>query len=292
MTDSSKPRHGFDAPPHDPGMTPGFGTETGSSSDLSSDPDRAEARMRRALGLGTDTRAEPASPAAGRDAPVPPRPVAHARKRRFVQDGEIQVAVLNGRREHAAGASGTPPVNRLAAAEAAAGTERAARLRAERALHEAQELVRDLQTKHGHAALARDEAAEAARASAAEIEMLRQALRAAEEERGAARAAREQAELAWREAGDALAAERAAREEAERALRVAEAARAAPEAQKKATQAPKPHATARTAAKSPAAKRPVAKKAAPKARAQKPVRWWVRASAPAKKATAARKPRR
>ena len=74
---------------------------------------------------------------------------------RFVQDGDVPVTVLNRSRPHEAEPS--TGSNRLGMAEAALASERTARLRAERALSEAQAAMRDLQTKLGHAELARQE---------------------------------------------------------------------------------------------------------------------------------------
>ncbi len=97
--------------------------------------DETEARMRRALGL--EGRARRASPFAGR---VEEKGFGPGRaRRRFVPEKEATAA----------------PDGHLAEALA---TERAAREHAEQALRHAQETIRDLQTKLGHAELARDEA--------------------------------------------------------------------------------------------------------------------------------------
>ena len=107
--------------------------------------------MRRNLGL--DQSSPPLTPYSTRHAER------HQQPRRFVRDGEVQVVVLN-RRDTAAD-SVAPPQNRLAVAEGALKTEQAARQRSERALAESQAAVHELQTKIGHANLARDEAVEA-----------------------------------------------------------------------------------------------------------------------------------
>jgi len=88
----------------------------------------------------------------------------HQQPRRFVRDGEVPVVLVSRRDQGADGAaaSGSLPVNRLAMAEHAYDTEHAARQRCERALTEVQLTVRELQTKIGHAHLARDEAVDTA----------------------------------------------------------------------------------------------------------------------------------
>jgi hypothetical protein len=161
------------------------------SSPATSDRDSDELEMRRALGLG----------AASADRPVPfaRMPENHSSdrpKRRFVSDGEVPVVVVQGRREfgnRTTAPAVTSPVNRLDAAQAALAAEREAREAAERALAEAQAVIHELQTKLGHAALAREE------------------LRAAAQRADAARQAAE----------TALAAERDARLAAEDAVKAA-----------------------------------------------------------------------
>jgi hypothetical protein len=119
----------------------------------------AEARMRRALGLNGVPRTHHGPPAADH-----PEAAARQRKftpgphrRRFAQDGDIPTTFL--RRD--TGEEGQAP-SRLEAAEAALTHETTARERAERALQEAQAHIHDLQTKLGHAELARQEALQAA----------------------------------------------------------------------------------------------------------------------------------
>ncbi len=182
--------------------------------------------MRRALGLvGRKLAAPEQSQSAPRTASAPrstqmQTPERH--KRRFVSDGEVPVTVL--RREHGVDApplrpaSGASPSNRLDAAEAALRAERGARERAERALAEAQALIRDLRTKLGHAELARNEALETAKTEIAAAASSRAAANEELNQLHAARAAQQAAE-------QQLADERIARERAERALR--EARRAA-----------------------------------------------------------------
>jgi hypothetical protein len=175
-----------------------------------------EAQMRRALGLfGAPRRPEPersAQPAAPR---TPDRFGAAGHKRRFVQDGEVPVTVLHGRREHPA--TEAPGANRqdTAAAEAALNDEKAARLKAER---EANATIHDLQTKLGHANLAQQELQAAAQRNQATIATQQAELRELTERLA-------QAEQRLGAAEEEFAAEHETRLAVERALRLAEAAR-------------------------------------------------------------------
>lgn len=119
----------------------------------------------------------------------------HQQPRRFVRDGEVPVVVLSRRDPAGEGgaASGSLPINRLAVAEGERDAEHAARQRSERALAEAQAMVHELQTKIGHADLARDEAIERAARFRAENERLKLELIAE-------RAARAEAEQAFQKA--------------------------------------------------------------------------------------------
>jgi hypothetical protein len=181
-----------------------------------------EAQMRRALGLfGAPRRQEPERPAP----PAPNRqtdrfgPAGH--KRRFVQDGEVPVTVLHGRREHAADA----PTNRLEAAETAAASEHSAREKAERALAEAQALIHDLQTKLGHANLARTELQEAARREHEAMTAIREDLAVKTQQLVAAEEARAAAEARLVVVEEEYASEQAARVQAEQLRADAEKAR-------------------------------------------------------------------
>ncbi len=135
--------------------------------DTSATPDlsQEEAQMRRNLGVESRAGSYPFR--------VNER---HQSARRFVRDGEVPVVVVNRRDPAVEG--GAAPVNRLALAESALGAEQALRQRCERSLQEAQASLRELQTKIGHALLARDEALEANRVLAAENERLRAELAA------------------------------------------------------------------------------------------------------------------
>ena len=167
----------------------------------------AEARMRRALGdLDTHAAANGrAGNEAGRvrtESRAPERHSGDRPRARFVQDGDVPVTVLNRTRPHEADASGGN--NRLSVAEAALATERTARLRAERALSEAQATVHDLQTKWGHTELARQDLARRLDAEKASFEVERSALQARElsltEELATERMARIRAEAGARPA--------------------------------------------------------------------------------------------
>jgi hypothetical protein len=102
-------------------------------------------------------------------------------KPRFVQDGEVPFVIVHGRRDnglHAVDpqvAMGASPTNRLEVAETGLKAERKARECAERSLTEALATIRDLQTKLGHATLARDEA----RADARRVEIKNRAVEVA-----------------------------------------------------------------------------------------------------------------
>ena len=208
-----------------------------------SQADAAEIRMRRALGLANDKpQRDGAAPEQTRRLGLRPRSSetlpSGRTPRRFVQDGEVPVTVVRGRWTEAQSAN-QPVVNRLAAAEEAAETERSRRERAERALQESADTVRDLQTKQAHIELARDEALLALKRSVGALELLHAALRSHQEQLAAMQEAMEAGERAVRAGSAALSTARAA---AEAALREAAAARQSPKK--------------RTREASPAAERP------------------------------------
>ena len=221
--------------------------------------------MRRALGLTGDRADRSNSPKPERPQEGPPgrlagQPSADKPRHRFVQDGAVPVTVLNRHRPDEANGS---PVGRTAI-EAALQDERAGRDRAERSLHEALATVRDLQTKLGHAELARRKAsgtAEMARAAA-------DALRAEHQEQA----------LRWTED---LAAERAARVAAEAALAEAVVARELARRTRPSASAAQPSldlqdAPPATGAKAPrAVAKRVRKAAQPRQREPQPVKWWL-----------------
>ena len=103
-----------------------------------------ELRMRRALGLRTDS-------------PRPPqqRQEPARQRHRFVQDGEVPVVVLGGDGKlHAASQVG----EQVATLEAALAVERAAHASATRSLEATRATIQSLQTRLAHAELAFDEA--------------------------------------------------------------------------------------------------------------------------------------
>ncbi len=140
--------------------------------------------MRQALGLFGQRASHPETGGGSRQGGGAHMQVG-ARRHRFVQDGEVPVSVVRGRREQVASqvpAPRTDARDRLLDEQTA---ERTGREQAERRLTEAQTLIRTLQTRLGHAELERDEAIE-------EAKSLRQQLateRAAAEEKLAERAA-------------------------------------------------------------------------------------------------------
>lgn len=197
-------------------------------------PDDAESQMRKALGLmgeASRSRAEPER------AETPHRLGLGDRfggggglhRRRFVQDGDVPVTVVRRDPGHdslrgAAPQGPLPTSSRLQRTEAALAAETAAREKAERALADAQSLARDLQTKIGHAELARSEAVEALRR---ERDAAVEARSGQEEWEAKLRGLEERVEHAEDEAQslvDQLEEERRARKAAEKALRAVEAA--------------------------------------------------------------------
>jgi chromosome segregation ATPase len=109
--------------------------------------------------------------------------------------------------------------------EAALANETAARAQTERALVEARAGVRDLQTKIGHADLAKNEAQDALRREREAIAGLRQELEAVRANAEAMRRRGAAAERCITNHEDLIAEERQARRSLEKSLRAAEAAR-------------------------------------------------------------------
>jgi hypothetical protein len=194
--------------------------------------DEAESQMRRALGLIGDTprhRAEADRPEPGGR----PGGVFNGglHRRRFVQDGDIPVTVvrrdpgIDVQANRTAAPVSVPSSSRLQRTEAALAAESAAREKAERALNEAYAVVKDLQTKIGHAELAKNEALESLRREREAAALLRGE---ADDREARAKEAEERALAAEETANeyhDQLIVERHARKTAEKALRAAEAAR-------------------------------------------------------------------
>jgi hypothetical protein len=194
--------------------------------------DEAESQMRRALGLLGDAprhRADADRPEPGVRAGGAFNGGLH--RRRFVQDGDVPVTVV--RRDpgpdvpanRVAAPVSVPSSSRLQRTEAALAAETAAREKAERALNEAYAAVRDLQTKIGHAELARNEALESLRREREAAAALRSE---ADDRDARVREAEERAQAAEDAASayhDQIVAERHLRKMAEKAQRAAEAAR-------------------------------------------------------------------
>ncbi len=190
-----------------------------------------EAQMRRALGLYGGMRARPDHDRPDQSVRSSDRFGAQSgghsggghsgggqgfHRRRFVQDGEIPVTVV---RRGTVSESQSPQSSRLQRTEAALAAETAARERAERALHDAHAQIAALQTKIGHAELARIEAVEIAKREKEALAQLRESSEGAEQQLQTLREQLEFADQTRREAQAALHDERNARKSAERALR-------------------------------------------------------------------------
>jgi hypothetical protein len=266
------------------------GSDTGPS-------DEAESQMRKALGLlGEGQRHRPDPERADQPHRAGDRFNGGLHRRRFVQDGDIPVTVLRRDQSHdlpahrGAPSAAPPTSSRLQRTEAALAAETAAREKAERSLADVQALAHDLQTKIGHAELAKDEAVEALRR---EREVTAQ-LRAEEhkwqgqlDDAVAQSHAAEQTVSSWQ---DQLADERHARKSTEKTLRIAEAARDEAErlvrALSEETPAPRRVETPRYPHVEPeivaaASRRPRAMEVPPTE--PEPVKWWLNAKQGAKR---------
>jgi AT hook motif len=146
-----------------------------------------ETQMRRALGL------HDAGPSKSEPGPTPaPSNGPHRPFRRFVRDGDVPVSVIH--REDPTAATGT---NQLDAARQTIRSLSVAREQAERHLVEAQNAVRDLQTKLAHERMAKDEAI---RRVEAERQAVQQTLQSVQAELEVERDARASAETRAAEA--------------------------------------------------------------------------------------------
>jgi hypothetical protein len=198
--------------------------------------DEAESQMRKALGLlGEGQRHRPDPERMDQPHRTVDRFNGGLHRRRFVQDGDIPVTVLRRDQGHelpahrGTAAVAPPTSSRLQRTEAALAAETAAREKAERALADTQSIAHDLQTKIGHAELAKNEAIDALRWERDVTAQLRADAQACEERLQEAQTqlhAAEQDAASWQ---DQLAEERHARKTAEKALRAAESAREAAE---------------------------------------------------------------
>jgi hypothetical protein len=198
--------------------------------------DEAESQMRKALGLlGESHRHRPDAERVDPSTRLGDRFNGGLHRRRFVQDGDIPVTVLRRDQGHETPAHRgltappAPTSSRLQRTEAALAAETLAREKAERSLGETQSIVRDLQTKIGHAELAKNEALETLQREREAMAELRAEGESWEER---LHEAQEQLRTAERNAltyQEQLADERHARKAVEKALRGAESAREAAE---------------------------------------------------------------
>lgn len=196
--------------------------------------DEAESQMRKALGLlgeGSRHRQDHQPDRTDQLNRMSDRFNGGLHRRRFVQDGDIPVTVLRREPAHetpvhrGAAPAALPTSSRLQRTEAALAAETAAREKAERTLLEVQAHARDLQTKIGHAELARTEATETLLREREAISLTRADTLALQAKLEDALAKIDAAEQTARDCQDQLAEERLARKAAEKALRAAESAR-------------------------------------------------------------------
>jgi hypothetical protein len=221
---------GETAPERRPGAPESESANIADSSEASPG-DAAESQMRKALGLlGDPSRHRPDAERNDQPARMGDRFNGGLHRRRFVQDGDIPVTVLR-REGHEApvhrgiAAPQAPTSSRLQRTEAALAAETAARERAERSLAEVHSVVRDLQTKIGHAELAKSEAVDALRRDRELIAQLRAQYGASEERLLEVLEQTRAAEHNAHSLQEQLTDERHSRKAAEKALRIAETAR-------------------------------------------------------------------
>lgn len=260
----------------------------------STDPepiDEAESQMRKALGLlGDAPRHRSESERSDQSNRMGDRFNGGLHRRRFVQDGDIPVTVLRRDQAHEAplhrgvAAVAAPSSSRLQRTEAALAAETAAREKAERSLAETQAVARDLQTKIGHAELAKNEAIETLRRDREAVAQLRADFENQAERLQAALTQARVAEETAESCEGQLAKERQARKAAEKALRSAESAREAAEqvVRSLSEEAPAPRRV--EAVRRPRAEPEVAAANSRRPRAQdastgeaepEPVKWWL-----------------
>ncbi|PPQ27052.1 hypothetical protein CCS01_28350 [Rhodopila globiformis] len=193
--------------------------------------DEAESQMRRALGLlGEPPRHRPEADRLEQPARSGGGYGGGFHRRRFVQDGDIPVTVLrrepghDGQPHRVVAPVAVPTSSRLQRTEAALTAETAAREKAERLLNESHAVVKDLQTKIGHAELAKNEAIEALRRERETIGQTRAEAQAWEARLHAAEERAQAAEDAVQDCQNQLIEERQARVAAEKALAASQAA--------------------------------------------------------------------
>ena len=205
-------------------------SDLGSGND-SGQNDDAESQMRKALGLlGESSRLRLDPERIDQPNRMGDRFNGGLHRRRFVQDGDIPVTVLRRDQGHEAPAhrgvapAVAPSSSRLQRTESALAAETAAREKAERVLVETQVIVRDLQTKIGHAELAKTESVEGLLRERALLSQLQADAMAWDERLREASARARSAEQAAESYQEQLGHERNARKAAEKALRGVEAA--------------------------------------------------------------------
>ncbi|MCB8873568.1 hypothetical protein [Acidisoma silvae] len=134
--------------------------------------DAAEARMRLALGLTGSGRPATAGLSGGPQNHTPQQNAPHdgsrPQRRRFAQDGDVPVVMLNRGRETENGGE-----NRVQTLTSELRDERNNRQRAERALDEANLNIQSLKTKVAHAEMAFEERLRVEREARGKIEVLR-----------------------------------------------------------------------------------------------------------------------
>lgn len=254
--------------------------------------DEAESQMRKALGLLGDSSRHRSDPERSDQSMRTSERFGGGsgglHRRRFVQDGDVPVTVLrrdqgNEAPTHRGVAAPTAPSSsRLQRTEAALAAETAARERAERSLAEVQAVARDLQTKIGHAELAKNEAIDALRREREAAAQLRADAEGWDERLEAAIAQTRAAESSVESYEQELAEERQARKTAERALRAAEAARDAAEQLIRSLSEGAPARRHADTVRRPRAEPEVVAASSRRSRAQEasaaepePVKWWL-----------------
>jgi len=216
-------------------------------------------------------------------------------RRRFVQDGDIPVTVLRRDQSHeqpahrGVAAPPAPTSSRLQRTEAALAAETSAREKAERLLAETQSVVRDLQTKIGHAELAKSEAIDAFRRERDALAQLRAEREAADQQLAEALEQARAAERSVQACQDQLAEERHSRKTVEKALRATEAARDSAEqlvrtlSEEVPAPRPVPQRRARVIAEPDEVAVTVQRGRAPVAVEPEPVKWWLNTKPAGKK---------
>jgi hypothetical protein len=221
--------------------------------------------MRKALGLlGEAPRHRPDTDRLEQPSRAGDRFSGGLHRRRFVQDGDIPVTVLRREQGHeppahrGIAAPAAPTSSRLQRTEAALAAETAAREKAERSLAETQSVVRDLQTKIGHAELAKNEAIEALRQERETLAQLRSEGEAWEARLQETLEQARTAEHSVQVCQDQLEEERLARKAADKALRAAQAARESAEEliRKLSEEAPAAHRAPQQSPRSPVVAEP------------------------------------